>query len=810
MKNSPLNGIERLEVLDKDAPNESDRQRILLVYLIKPLGNATITVDNVQIQGGERIRDIQVTEVVTFPGGQVVRVHVDRWGDFSTYTLQIVQGNAPPNWLDPILAAINFSFKVECPSDFDCESEPSCPPTASPEPDINYLAKDFASFRQLMLDRLAVLMPQGVEQNPASLEMALVELLAHVGDHLSYQQDAIATEAYLETARRRTSVRRHARLVDYFMHDGCNARTWVHLTIEGQAEVKAGTPVLTRIMDELAAIPAEPSRYERTLQQQPVIFETMADITLYEAHNQLNFYTWGAQECCLPSGSTHATLEGSLPHLKVGDVLIFEEVLGPRTGQREDADPTHRWAVRLTQVTPAVDPIGGQFQATSTQLAVDVTEITWADADALPFPLCLSARTASTHGEQYLDAVSVALGNIVLADHGVTVADEFIGTVPSPTLFRIPATVWGDRCQPVLPEPMLPHFRPTLREQPLTQAEIYRSDQPASIALQQRASEAEPAIRLTSELGDDTLSWSPEPDLLRSDLQNTNFVVESEADGIAYIRFGDNRYGLQPSPGTRFTATYRVGNGVQGNAGADALAHVVTDISSIIGVRNPLPAKGGAEPESIETARQSAPFAFRVQERAVTLEDYATVAERHPEVQRAAATFRWTGSWRTVFITIDRRGGRPIDEPFSDAMRTYLEQFRLAGYDLKIDAPRFASLEIDLLVCVQANYFRSDVKAALLQAFSHRIQPDGQRGFFHPDNFTFGQSVYLSQLYAIAQSIEGVASAQIIRFQRQGVPDDKPLADGVLSLGRLEIARLENDPDFPEHGVLRLTMEGGK
>ena len=57
------------------------------------------------------------------------------------------------------------------------------------------------------------------------LGTALVELLAYAADHLSYQQDAVANEAYLETARRRVSVRRHARLVDYRMHDGASART---------------------------------------------------------------------------------------------------------------------------------------------------------------------------------------------------------------------------------------------------------------------------------------------------------------------------------------------------------------------------------------------------------------------------------------------------------------------------------------------------------------------------------------------------------------------------------------------------------
>ena len=95
------------------------------------------------------------------------------------------------------------------------------------QPEINYLAKDYASFRQLILDRLALVMPRWQETHVPDLGIALVELLAYVGDYLSYYQDAVATEAYLGTARQRISVRRHVRLVDYAMHEGCNARAWV-------------------------------------------------------------------------------------------------------------------------------------------------------------------------------------------------------------------------------------------------------------------------------------------------------------------------------------------------------------------------------------------------------------------------------------------------------------------------------------------------------------------------------------------------------------------------------------------------------
>jgi hypothetical protein len=55
-----------------------------------------------------------------------------------------------------------------------------------------------------------------------------------------------------------------------------------------------------------------------------------------------------------------------------------------------------------------------------------------------------------------------------------------------------------------------------------------------------------------------------------------------------------------------------------------------------------------------------------------------------------------------------------------------------------------------------------------------------------------------------------VASVQITQFERKGQPNPQPLADGRLTFARLEIARLDNDPNFPERGVFHLIMEGGK
>jgi predicted phage baseplate assembly protein len=258
-------------------------------------------------------------------------------------------------------------------------------------------------------------------------------------------------------------------------------------------------------------------------------------------------------------------------------------------------------------------------------------------------------------------------------------------------------------------------------------------------------------------------------------------------------------------------ASYRIGNGRSGNVGYESLTRVVTDLDGIEGVRNPVAAAGGADAESLESVRQFAPQAFRVQQRAVTEADYAEVTRRHPGVQKAAARFRWTGSWYTVFVTVDRKGGRAVetDTEFLEEIRQHLEQFRLAGYDLEINGPVFVPLDLLLAVCVKPGHFQMDVKRALLDVFSRHDLPDGRRGFFHPDNFTFGQPVHLSRVYETAMSVDGVASVEVKRFQRFGKAPNQELDTGVLQPASLEIAQLDNDPNFPENGRIEFEMDGG-
>lgn len=777
-----LNGIDFVEV-------RADKKTLDVVFLHNLPGTATapvppgpapaLEVGNLSLEGGVRIRGLHVAAVSS--ADNVLTVEADAPGDFSTYTLQVRTSptdDTPPAGFDPQLASVDFSFRVDCPNDFDCATVDLCPPTALVEPEIDYLAKDFTSFRRLMLDRMSVLAPAWQERNVADGHVAVVELLAYAGDRLSYFQDAVATEAYLGTARERISLRRHARLLDYFMHSGANARAWVTLDVAaGSAAdgspLAAGTLLLTR-GPEVETIVA-PVDVGKRLAEGPLPFETMHAVGLHASHSRISFYTWSDAECCLPTGSTRATLANDpLLALVAGDVLLLEEIVSPTTGAAADADPLHRHAVRLTSAVAGTDPLDG----------TPVLEVQWGSDDALPFPLCISALVADPDGAIHLTETGVARGNVVLADHGLSVPAEPL----------VPAVAPDDRA-----------YRPSLAHAPLTFRGSFDPAAPATAATRFEIRSALPVVRVTGE-GE---TWLPVFDLLRSDRFATEFAVELASDGTAQLRFGNGERGRAPEASASFDAAYRIGNGASGNVGAESITRVVTTLTGIRSARNPLPAIGGADPEPLERVRLDAPEAFRTQQRAVTESDYASVAQRNADVQRATAAFRWTGSWYTVYLTVDRVGGREVDAPFEQRLETFVDGFRMAGHDLELGPPVTVPLDIALDVCAKQGYFRANVEQAILERLSSRQLGDGRRGFFHPDNFTFGQPVYLSQIYAAVSELDGVGWVEATLFQRFGKEPAGELESESILPGAREVARLDNDPNFPENGRLQVHVGGG-
>jgi predicted phage baseplate assembly protein len=987
-----INGIDYLEVVRAG----SDCGKQLSLTFLKKASNLNLGPAQVKIMGGATSRaEVNVVSVSppTDAAQRVFTIELDKSGDFSTYTLSLMAGPGitdPPAGIDPQLSTVSFSFKAGCPTQADCVPDNCCPPNASLEPDINYLAKDFGGFRQVMLDRMAVLAPTWNETHPSDIGIALVELLAYAADHLSYQQDAVGTEAYIGKARSRISLRRHTRLVDYKLNEGSNARTWLYVNVSQDAVfIPGGTTVYPYVPGFPQAVqlgsPQGPAQ-AAVLAKSPLGFTTMQDCLLCTEQNEIDLYTWQDSNCCLVPGATQATLVGHLTTLHSGTVLIFEEEMGPKTGDPGDADPSHRWAVRLTDVrntdhlgNPLVDPVTDPLNPIP-QL---ITQISWAAEDALPFPLCISSQTEDDHGARELTAVSVALGNIIPVDHGVWQDQPLLGTVTltngSPTVTGI-ETAFISALQvgqwlifdtdaeqipyqviniendttltlssnyegqtvafpnssiaaaiedlgpvppppdaPVLessctcnsqasPPPPRPRYYPGLNHSPVTFAWPFDPSAPASqflapssvtmsavskttqliagsvsvqndspavtgfgtsftTALQVKqwlifdsdkthtpyqiqaittdtsltlasnftpcvsglttgsvvtvstasnpttTTRAVPQIRVQDEEGQ---VWTVLDDLLSSDDSQRVCVLEVERDGSAFVRFGDGQYGKAVEPGMDFKAHYRVGNGSIGNIGRDSLAHLVvnpkmtTNAQAIALVRNPLAAAGGVDPETMQHIQRVAPFAFRTQLRAVTEDDYGTMAQKNPLIKEARGTLRWTGSWYTAFVSLDTVAESGPTDDLLKSTKKSLNMFRMMGVDLEVEGAVIVGLDIELNICVDPNFFQADVETALMQLFITGNQCTGQPGILNPENFTFGQTIYTSRFIAAVQGVEGVASVTMAVFERMDDPSIDGVAQGFLMLNRLEIARCDNDPNRLDHGIFVLHMDGGK
>jgi len=783
-----INGLDYLEIANV-------AQTQLRVVFVHPLpGEAggipavpALTTQNFRISGGERIRGITVTGIAVTDNEALLTLN--RAGDFSPYTLHLVTdaslADSPvPADFDPWLSQIRFSFKVECPSDFDCAFEAACAEAPLSEPVLNYLAKDYDSFRRLILDRMALQMPDWRDRNAADLQVTLVELLAYLGDHLSQQQDAITPEAYLMTARLRRSVARHTRLLDYRLGQGLNARSWAHVAVTlnspaDGADLPPGTPLLTRLDSPDTAI--DPGDLADHLRSGPTVFETLDTLRCNALQNDIPFHLWSDDLCCLSKGATRAWLDNTDDRgLAVGDLVLFEEIASPETGLTQDADPTRRHVVRLTELRTLRDDLE----------TTDVVEIAWDTADALPFPLCLSAEVLDQSGTPQVIPTGIARGNIVPVDHGLTLEG-----LPLDPPTRVSARAYT---------PRLPRMNVVF-------ADPYDAGtalaQPASGVMARDADAALPAVQLTDGVED----WFPRVDLLRSRRFDPHFVAEPERNGHTFLRFGNHRFGKAPTVGTTLTARVRQGGGPAGNVGSDTLQHVVTTLAGIEAVRNPLPALGGTLPEPLAVAKAFAPQAYRTQRRAVIAEDYARVAEENPDVQRAVAEHFWFGSWYTVVVTVDGRDNRLVSEDaeFRQALLDRLETRRMAGVDLQLRDPVFMNLDLMLFACATSDRFAADVKAALLDRFSSGMQRSGLPGFFHPDNLTFGQPLFTSDILAAAMEVDGVASARISHLRRWGEPESDLSGQARITPGQGEVLRLENNPSLPEHGVFQCDVEGG-
>lgn len=793
-------------------------QTDLYVHFISPptaAQQAELTAERMSITASDGdAPDVRI-DTVSFPvvGTEVVLlVHTATPGGFTTYTLSIQNPTGSPV-LDPYLAEIEFSFKAGCYSDIDCKHEGhGCPLDPSVDFAVDYEARDFWSLRTALLDFASQRYPGWSDRLEADAGTMLLEIMAALGDESAYYQDRIAREAYLETATQRRSLRRHARFVDYRIHDGAGAHTWLDVTAKTAGTLDAGTAVyaerdgvrvsfsIGRDLDEMITTP-------------PTGFA----ISPARNAERLIPYAWDAADECLELGATSMFLAGGTTTYNA--LFPFDDATEGRPAGRwlllysepvDPSRPSRRHLVRVTGARRVRDPLAQD----------DTTEIQWEPQQALPFEL-------------RLDDLQVH-GNIVPAVAGRYCEHPFrIGEFNENRI-----AIAGE---PFAVEREGPGASVTyLSSLPSTETEgLVRR---RSKAIPDDLRQTQPELRLVERVPDglgglaDGDQWTWRSSLLNAEAatptdqsfalddgtwrrvvgyRRAGTVVEHidyALDDGSTIRFGDGQFGRIPVRGTRFLARYLVGNGEIANLPPGALSGFDQSIPAtdtavkalITSIDNPLAVVGGAEPEAADDIRALAPEAFRaVNFRAVRPADYAEAVERLPWVQRAGCSFRWTGSWQTAFVTPDPRASVELSPAQRADVERQLDRFRQAGQDAQALAPRYADLDVRITFCARTDFYADQVKRRVAEVLEANAD-----GFFSPDRFSFGTWLDRSQLEATVQSVPGVKAVVSVEFRRRGVFDWRELV-GSYRPARDEVIRVENDARHPDRGSFELYAEGG-
>ena len=780
-----------------------------------PSAVVELTLESIVIE--EANGDPHVPNVRVVPGSSLVfgfeaescrsflDVEVESPRDFRRYRLRVddpittVDPTVDFSRIDPFFNDIEFTFEVGCEDNLDCKTpELVCPEEPRVDFPVDYLARDFVSLRNALLDFAAQRYPEWTLPIEADVGSMLMEIFAALGDEFSYVQDRHAREAFLETATERRSLRKKARLLDYDIHDGRSATTLLEVRVAagaGLSNAPTGTPVLA------ASASGPPVTFEVGLGlRDPKAGYPVHD--LWNAGSLIPYWPERARQC-LEIGATELLIEGEIAEFDTLEAAVKDgdRLMLLRTDPADPSVPRRRHFVHLTTVEHAVDPLFGQ----------ELTRLRWDESDALPFQI-----------DQALLTPTLNIVPAVAGEHrGKDVKVEFVCGPSAPT----PAEQLAVERQGPLPLSGDDGERPTI-----FLFSLPGTDTGGLGFLGPSLREAEPEILLREK--DTGVTWDYFRSLLEADADKEAFTLEDGtwrrvlgffrdgeeivhqdyASGAGYtLRLGDGTFGKVPARGTVFELEYRLGPGAVANVSPDTVTSFDAALLPFVeSITNPWPIKDGADAESASDIKLLTPEAYRAETFfAVRPEDYGRLAERLPFVQRGQGTFRWTGSWSTVFVAADPVGSFTLSDAERVSLEDWMDCVRQAGRDVIVKDPRFRTLDLEITICVEPFAYAGQVVERVTEALLGRRGPRPLKGFFHPDNFTFGTPLRRSALEAAIQSVPGVRAVLTIRKRERGLLPFQPVDELIVEVAPDEVFRLENDPTHPERGSLRIITEGG-
>jgi len=225
------------------------------------------------------------------------------------------------------------------------------------------------------------------------------------------------------------------------------------------------------------------------------------------------------------------------------------------------------------------------------------------------------------------------------------------------------------------------------------------------------------------------------------------FVLREDDQGQTHVTFGDGVNGsLLPTGANNIVATYRYGAGEAAPA-SETLTVVLTPQPGLKGLRNPLPPTGGAEADPPAKLRKLAPASVLTFDRAVSLDDYATLAATAPGVTRVSADLVFDAAAQRPMVTLWIAG----DAGARNAVEKKLAGVAMPNQAFTLKLATAVVIGLSLYYVLDPTMDDATVRAGLTSALT-----DPDQGVFGVNVVGIGQAIYESQIEAACLGVPGV------------------------------------------------------
>ncbi|MCL1848307.1 MAG: putative baseplate assembly protein [Clostridiales bacterium] len=254
--------------------------------------------------------------------------------------------------------------------------------------------------------------------------------------------------------------------------------------------------------------------------------------------------------------------------------------------------------------------------------------------------------------------------------------------------------------------------------------------------------------------------WHEQNSFSISTTRSRHYLLDRDS---GEIRFGDGVRGMIPWDGSPIAASYRYGGGVAGNVAAGAISKLSTKINGVDTVDNPIPASGGADSEGTAEVMDRGPMAIRHRGRGVTAQDIEWLVREAAgaSVDRIKCLPGEDGQPFTLMLLPAEDGLRPLpDGELSHGVRAYLDRClpaSLPGRTFGIIGPKYITTDLTVAI-VPVNHFEgSIIRERAMESLRTFLHP--RKGGIEGKGWEFSRNVYLSEVCALLESVEGVEYA---------------------------------------------------